>query len=48
MQLAVLQEYLRSQAVDGWLLYNFRDLNPSPSAWPDYLRAARGAGSVDP
>lgn len=28
MQLAVLQDHLRSQSVDGWLLYNFRDLNP--------------------
>jgi Xaa-Pro aminopeptidase len=28
MQLSQIQSYLRQQRVDGWLLYNFRDLNP--------------------
>lgn len=28
MNLHTIQVYLREQGVDGWLLYNFRDLNP--------------------
>jgi Xaa-Pro aminopeptidase len=28
MNLSLVQSYLRQQGVDGWLLYNFRDLNP--------------------
>lgn len=28
MNLSQVQQYLREQGYDGWLLYNFRDLNP--------------------
>ena len=28
MNLPQVQSYLREQGYDGWLLYNFRDLNP--------------------
>ncbi|MDI9549390.1 MAG: hypothetical protein QM346_17500, partial [Chloroflexota bacterium] len=28
MNLRHIQAYLQEQGVDGWLLYNFRDLNP--------------------
>jgi Xaa-Pro aminopeptidase len=32
MNLSQVQSYLREQGYDGWLLYNFRDLNPSAQA----------------
>jgi hypothetical protein len=28
MNLAIIQEYLRSNRIDGWLLYDFRGSNP--------------------
>ncbi len=43
MDLSKVQAYLREQGVDGWLLYNFRDLNPIAAAvaglsWPGTRR----------
>ena len=43
MNLGSVQDYLRQQQVDGWLLYNFRDLNPiavsvAELAWPGTRR----------
>ena len=32
MNLPQVQQYLREQGYDGWLLYNFRDLNPIAQA----------------
>ena len=43
MNLPSIQAYLRQQQVDGWLLYNFRDLNPIAASvaglsWPGTRR----------
>ena len=43
MNLANVQTYLRQQQADGWLLYNFRDLNPiavsvAGLSWPGTRR----------
>ena len=43
MDLSSVQAYLRQQQVDGWLLYNFRDLNPIAASvaglsWPGTRR----------
>ena len=41
IDLSVIQDYLRSEGVDGWLLYGFRDQNPIALA----VAGLRSAGS---
>ena len=33
-RLSAIQSAIRAEGLDGWLLYDFKGLNPSRFAWP--------------
>ena len=44
MNLLTIQSYLRANQIDGWLLYDFRGLNPVALHVAGLAAAARAAG----